>query len=394
MSETPAAAIRSYFEEHLEEMVDFLESLVRFETPSTDPGTLGPALDFLSDALEETGVGVRRIRGRNTGGHLFGTLRGRRRGEAGQLLLGHLDTVWPVGTLETMPLVGADGRVAGPGAFDMKGGLTLMVFSLRAVRDLGLTLPATPVILVNSDEEIGSPESRRLVRRVSKRVARAFVLEPPLGPEGSLKTARKGVGRFTVTALGRAAHAGLDPERGASAILEISHVIQSLHAMTDLSRGVTVNVGIVEGGMRANVVAPEAVARVDLRIETSADAREMEAKIRALEPSVPGVRLEVEGGIEIPPLERTPRNRALWEAARRAAREMGIELTEALAGGGSDGNTTSRYTATLDGLGPVGDGAHATHEHIVAESLVERGALLTRLLTWPVPAARGGVPGS
>jgi glutamate carboxypeptidase len=384
MSDNLGLAIRGYLEERHEEMVSFLTELAAFETPSTEPETVAPALDFLEAALVDAGLGVRRIAGRRSGGHLLAMPKGRAKGVPGQLLMGHVDTVWPRGTLESMPLSRRNGRLAGPGVFDMKGGLTLMVFALRAIRDLGLDPPATPVVFVNSDEEIGSPESKRWVRLVSRNVVRAFVLEPPLGLSGSLKTARKGVGRFEVRALGTAAHAGLDPDAGASAIVELSHVIQALHAMNDRERGISVNVGVIDGGLRPNVVAPESVAHVDVRVPTMKDALEIEEAIRALAPSVPGVRLEVTGGVGVPPLERTPRNRALWRAARIAGSELGLDLDEALAGGGSDGNTTSQYTATLDGMGPVGDGAHAVREHVLVDSLVERGALLTRLLMWEV----------
>ncbi|HSG47266.1 MAG TPA: M20/M25/M40 family metallo-hydrolase, partial [Longimicrobiales bacterium] len=239
---------------------------------------------------------------------------------------------------------------------------------------------------VNSDEEIGSPESRPHVRRLARAVNRAFILEPSFGPLGLLKTARKGVGHFQVTVRGRASHAGLDPEAGISAILELSHVIQTLHALTDPERGLTVNVGTIEGGTRANVVAAESRAQVDVRALTVEDAAWVTEAIRGLRPSVEGVTLEVEGGFEIPPLERTPRNRVLWHQAQAAGREMGLELGEVTAGGGSDGNTTSQYTATLDGLGPRGDGAHADREHVVVVSLAERTALLAALLAAPLGA--------
>jgi glutamate carboxypeptidase len=234
--------------------------------------------------------------------------------------------------------------------------------------------------LVNSDEEIGSPESVDLISRISRRAIRVFIPEPGMGEEGRLKTVRKGVSRFTLKVTGKAAHAGLDPEGGASAILELSHLVQSLHAMTDLDRGITVNVGVVAGGTRPNVIAPHATAEVDVRVLRAADAEEVEERIRGLTPTVLGTSLKVLGGVLIPPLERTPRNRALWESAREAALELDITLVEGVAGGGSDGNTTSLYTATLDGLGAVGDGAHAAHEFLFVDRQVERCALLARLL--------------
>lgn len=364
-------------------MVEFLLELVRRESPSDVPESQGAVQEFMGSALEDLGFWVSKVPGKKTGGHLYARPRKRTRGRPAQLLLGHSDTVWPLGTLETMPAEAADGKLKGPGSFDMKAGLTQMVFALRILRRVALEPALTPVVLVNSDEEIGSPESGKVIRLLARRVNRVFIPEPGAGPEGALKTGRKGVSRFTFRIFGRAAHAGLDPEGGASAILELSHVIQSLHALTDLERGISVNVGIVAGGIRPNVIAPEAEAEVDVRFLAGSDGAEVEEKIRALKPMVPGVSWDVEGGVLIPPLERTPRNRALWEAARRAGEELGLNLQETVAGGGSDGNTTSQFTATLDGLGAVGDGAHAPHEFLFVDRQVERCALLARLLLLP-----------
>ena len=304
-----------------------------------------------------------------------------------QMLIGHSDTVWPIGTLKSMPVVAENGAVHGPGTFDMKAGLVQGIFALRALRDLGHQPPATPIWLINSDEETGSPESKRYVELLAKHVARVFVLEPALGPEGHLKTARKGVGRFQVRIYGKAAHSGLDPTGGASAIHELTHVVQRLHALTDFERGVTVNVGVVRGGTRVNVIAAAAEAEVDVRILSVADGEAISKTIHGLEPLTLGTSIEIEGGIEIPPLERTPRNRLLWRAATEAGRRLGIDLSEDISGGGSDGNTTSMFTATLDGLGPRGDGAHARHEHVEIESMIERAALLAELLMSPVEFA-------
>jgi glutamate carboxypeptidase len=364
-------------------MVEFLLELIRRESPSDVPESQRPVQDFMAAALEDLGFKVSVRPGMKTGGHLYARPFSRSWGVPAQLMLGHSDTVWPQGTLETMPAEVVDGKLKGPGSFDMKAGLTQMVFALRILRELDLEPSLTPVVLINSDEEIGSPESGNVIRLLARRVARVFIPEPSAGLEGNLKTARKGVSRFTFSIFGRAAHAGLDPEGGASAILELSHVIQSLHALTDLDRGITVNVGIVAGGIRPNVIAPEAEAEVDVRFLAEADGDEVEEKIRALRPKVPGVKWDVVGGLLIPPLERTLRNRALWEAARSAGQEMGLTLQETVAGGGSDGNTTSQFTATLDGLGAVGDGAHAPHEFLFVDRHVERCALLARLLLLP-----------
>jgi len=372
--------IRRLAREERDFMLSLLEELVSLESPSDDVESQGPVQERLSRSLGDLGFRVRRIPGRRTGGVLYAVPRKRVRGRGAQLLLGHSDTVWPRGTLETMPLREEAGRLMGPGVFDMKGGLVQMVVALRILRTLGLEPPLTPVVLVNSDEEIGSPESGSVIRRLARRVVRAFIPEPSMGPEGRVKTTRKGWSRYTLKVTGRAAHAGLDPGGGASAILELAHLIQALHAMTDLEGGVTVNVGVIRGGSRSNVIAPEASAEVDVRVLRQAQAREVEEAIRSLDTTVSGTSLEVVARGAVPPLEPTPGNRALWEAARKAARDVGLTLEETTAGGGSDGNTTSLYTPTLDGIGAVGDGAHAPHEFLFVDRHVERCALLARLL--------------
>ena len=294
-----------------------------------------------------------------------------------------MDTVWPTGTLEQMPVVVDNDRVRGPGVYDMKGGLVQMVFALRALHDLHAQAPFVPVVFLNTDEEIGSHDSGTHIRRIAACAKRAFVLEPSFGPSGMLKTARKGAGYFKITVGGRASHAGLAPEKGASAILEVSHQIQRLFALNDRERGISVNVGTIDGGLRPNVVAPKVTAEVDVRVLHGEDARAIQRAILGLTPVVKDVTLEVTGGISLPPLERTERNAALWRAAQEGARELGIDIDEATVGGTSDGNVTSQYTATLDGLGPVGDGAHAPHEHVVASQMPERAALLSLLLLTP-----------
>lgn len=353
--------------------LELVEALVRLETPSLEPPTQGPALELLASRLEPLGLRPRR----SPRGILFAR-EGRRR--PAQMLVGHCDTVWPTGTLRQMPFRVEDDTVSGPGIYDMKAGLAMIVVALEVLQELDRAPALDPVVVVNSDEEIGSRRSTGLIARVAKGCRRALVLEPSLGPEGRLKTARKGVGGFVVTVKGRAAHAGLEPGKGASAILELSHLIQQLFALNDAERGVTVNVGMVDGGLRPNVVAPTSQARVDVRVLTRADGRRVEDAIRALEPTVPGVTLEVEGGFGRPPLEPTPANRALWELARAEADKLGLPLLEGVAGGGSDGNTTSLYTATLDGLGAVGDGAHSPTEHILLTPTLERTALLAKIM--------------
>ena len=382
-----ALAIHDFLRERRQTMVELLVDLASEESPTDVPASQLPVQERLRQALAVRGFDVRHLAGRRTGGHLFAVPAERRHGLPAQLLIGHSDTVWPVGTTRSMPVVVENGRVRGPGTFDMKAGLVQGLFALDALDALGLEPPATPVWLINSDEETGSPESKRWVRLVSRHAVRTFVLEPALGPDGRLKTARKGVARFTVSVHGRAAHAGLDPTAGASAIEELAHVIQRLHALTDLERGTTVNVGVVRGGIRPNVVAPLAEADVDVRFVAMAEGEAVTAAIRGIAPRTRGTRLEWTGGIEISPLERTPRNQALWAQARAAAERLGFALGDAISGGGSDGNTTSRFTATLDGLGAIGDGAHAVHEHVVIDGMVQRAALLAELLMAPVGGA-------
>jgi glutamate carboxypeptidase len=371
-----------------DDFVSFLTDLCWVESPTDHPETQNGVHDLLGPAFEQVDYDVRIIRGRVSGDHLLAMPRRRVRGAPFQLLVGHTDTVWPLTTLQRMPMEVSEGRLHGPGTLDMKGGLTQIVFALRALRDLDQLPQVTPVVFINSDEEIGSPDSKTYVERLARRAKRALILEPSLGPSGRIKTARKGVGRFEVTLTGRASHAGLDPESGASAILELSHVIQSMNAMNDPELGTTVNVGLVDGGTRPNVVAAHATATVDVRVATAEEGVRFEKAINALRPVTAGVTLKVTGGIEVAPLERTPRNRSLWKAAIGVGEDLGFRLEEAVAGGGSDGNTTSQFTATLDGLGCVGDGAHADHEHIVIDPSVDRCALLARLLLAPPGSAQ------
>ena len=385
-----ASRVLARLEERREEMVDVLRRLAEIESPTREPSTQAPVHELLAERLRSLGYRTRRIAGTETGGHLFARPEGR--GCPFQLLLGHSDTVWPSGTLAEMPVERDEGRLRGPGVFDMKAGLVQMVFALETVRALELGPEVTPVVLVNSDEEVGSPESGRWVRRLARRADRALVLEPALGPHGRIKTARKGTGSFEIRIVGRGSHAGLAPEEGASAIQELSHVIQTLHELTDAASGVSVNVGEISGGVRPNVVAPDARAVVDVRVPDRERGRELEEAIRSLEARTPGTRLEIEGSMGRAPMERTPRNRRLWEAAREAGEALGLALEEGTSGGASDANITSRFTATLDGLGPVGGGAHSDHEYVEIDELPRRAALLVLLLTLP-PVRRGGGSG-
>ncbi len=382
------AGLRQWLGDRQNEMVGLTARLARIESPSDTPSAVAEARDAVAAELENMGFRVRRIDGRGAAGHLLAAPAARLRGRPLQLLVGHLDTVWPMGTLATMPVRETDGRLHGPGVFDMKGGVVQGLYAVRALQAAGIELPASPVFFLNGDEEIGSPDSMRHVTRLARVACRALILEPAFGEKGALKTARKGVGGFTLRFHGVPAHAGLEPERGRSAIVAMARTVERLHQLTDLERGLTVNPGVVTGGTRPNVVAAEARLDVDVRARTARDAAEAEERIRALPSGLDGVTLEVTGGVRTPPLEPTPRNRRLWEAARAVAAGLGLHVEERAVGGGSDGNHTSLHTATLDGLGPVGDGAHAPHEHLRMDRMPERAALVAGLLAHPVDEDR------
>lgn len=378
-----AEPARAYVEAHRDDFVRLLKQLVEIETPSDQPATMAPLLRVLSDAFDDAGLVAHRLPGDASGGMLYA--RPPRRGDdrSCQLLLGHADTVWPVGTLAAMPAVCDGDTFRGPGSFDMKAGLVQMVLALRTLRALGIDPPLVPLVLVTTDEEVGSAESAPTIRRLARVVRRTFVLEPALGRRGLIKTERKGTGEFEIVIRGKSAHAGIAPEEGRSAILEMTYIVQRLFKMNAPARGVTVNVGTLDGGIRPNMVAPTSRITVDVRVPDAAEGERLETTIRSLQPRDGQVTLEVHGGIDRPPLARTPRNQALWHLCRRLGEALGIELDEGSTGGGSDGNLTSPHTATLDGLGAVGDGAHAEHEHVDVPRTLERTALLALLLAAP-----------
>ena len=392
MTDLEVTGVGDFLAERRDDIVRLLMVLANLESPSLVPESQHAIQELLTRRLRAIGFGARLFPGEKTGGHLYlsrdeapGEARHAHEGTPVQLLLGHTDTVWPIGTLQGMPTEWNEGEdvIRGPGVFDMKAGIVQMVFALEALSALGLEPTVAPTIFLNSDEEIGSPESQGHVERLAQVSSRVLVLEPALGPEGLIKTTRRGVGRFEIRVVGRASHSGLAPEEGASAIQEMALVIQALHALTDSERGITVNVGTVSGGTRVNVVAGECRARVDVRVATPADGRWVNDVILGLEATTPGTRLEVELVLDRNPMEATPRNRILWEAVQGCGRRLGLELEGAKSGGASDGNTTSLFTATVDGLGAVGDGAHANHEHVRVSKLLERTTLLALILMMP-----------
>jgi glutamate carboxypeptidase len=379
-----ARVLHDYLARHRGQMLAVLEALVRAESPTDVPAAQAEAQGMLARLLRTLGFRVRSLpAAEEERGHLYARPKDRPRGRPVQLLVGHSDTVWARGTLDEMPFEVEGNEVRGPGVFDMKGGLTQMLFALAALRAASVEPAVVPVVFINSDEEQGSPTSQRHLRRLARCACRAFVLEPALGLDGKIKTARKGAGRFTIRIQGTSAHAGLDPEGGSSAILELSHTVQALHALNDPEAGVSVNVGTIGGGTHANVVADAGSAEVDVRVATREQADELEAAIRGLETTTPGTSLTIEGGIGRPPMEPSPDARRLWKRARRAATLLDLDLEEGRSGGVSDGNIISQYAPTLDGLGAVGDGAHARHEFCYVDRMVERSALLALLLAQP-----------
>ena len=380
MKISAARHIETFLKDHQEEMIVFLKNLVSCESPSHDADSQKYLMKILTDEFRSLGYYTRHFPGIKTGGFFYARPKDHPKGGNIQLLIGHSDTVWKKHTLENMPVKDAEDKLSGPGVFDMKAGITQMIFAIKALKALKLTCQLSPVILINSDEEIGSYESTNAIKRISKIARRAYILEPPLGLEGKLKTARKGIGKFIITVTGKPAHAGLNPEKGVSAIVELSYHIQHLYALNDFEKGITVNVGMIQGGSSANVIAEESKAVVDVRVYNMKDAAYIEREISNLKPKHKGTSLQIEGGFGRPPMEKTERNQKLWKIARDIGKSMQLELSESTAGGGSDGNTTSLFTATLDGLGAVGDGAHARHEFIYKTKLIERTTLLSLLL--------------
>ena len=364
-------------------IVTFIRELARCESPSDQPQSVNRLVSLLADRLEGA-ASVKTLPGAPFGNHLRAEFKlpGAKSGSGKILVLAHSDTVWPLGTLAQMPLREEQGRLWGPGVLDMKSGIAFFVFAVHTLRMLEIPVPRTILFQVNSDEEVGSETSRQYTEEVARQSAVALLLEPGTGLKGKLKTARKGVGDYSVLVKGKASHAGVDFEAGASAVLELARQIPRIAAFTNLKQGITVNPGVISGGTRTNVVAAEARVDVDIRIAKTKDAAPLDKKFRALRPIDKRCSLEIQGGLNRPPMERSPAIRSLFAKARECAAELGVKLEESSTGGGSDGNFTAALgVPTLDGLGGVGEGAHAANESILLDRVADRTALLAMLLS-------------
>lgn len=377
-------AILSYVRSKQNEIIDLIRELAECESPSDDSAAVDRFVDLFASHAGRLGT-VTTFPGGRFGRHLRCEfdLPGEKR-DSQILALGHSDTVWPIGTLASMPVRVADGRLWGPGVFDMKAGLVFFLFAMRALRELKIPVRDRVVLQVNGDEEVGSETSRPITEEAARRSRFVLVLEPSTGLEGRLKTARKGVGDYTVVVHGRASHSGVDFAAGASAVVELARQIERIAGITRLHRGITVNPGVISGGTRPNVVAAEARTVADVRIARMRDVEYVDRSFHRLKPFDERCRIEVTGGLNRPPMERTPAVAALFRHAVKLAKELGITIDESSTGGGSDGNFTAALgVPTLDGLGGIGEGIHAINESILIDRIADRTALLAKLVAQP-----------
>jgi glutamate carboxypeptidase len=369
-----------FFEERRDAMVDTIRQLVGIESPSDNKLAVDRMCVAAAEKFAALGGRAEFHRATEYGNHLQVDFEGESQ-QKPVLLLGHCDTVYPLGSLTKMPCRLANGRVWGPGVLDMKSGIALMLYAIEGLQAWYGRLPRPLTVLLVSDEEVGSESSRPITERLARRATAVLVAEPAYGPKGFVKTARKGVGEYTLKVTGVAAHSGLDFEKGQSAILELARQILAISKLVNLQRGVTVNVGLIRGGTRVNVIPEEATATLDVRVARMKDAALIDGQLRALRPVNRRCKLEVKGRVNRPPMERTAGVAALFKKAADIARDLGWKLGEAAVGGGSDGNFTAGLgIPTLDGLGGVGDGAHAVGESIVVSELPRRAALLAGLI--------------
>jgi glutamate carboxypeptidase len=377
---------RSQFEEIKKRCIQnkdwFIERLKKYvlaETPSDNSEQNRNLLNEIARDFEELNLETKIIDSDDSGGQLIAKFNGDDF-TGDQLLIGHADTVWPIGTLQEMPWSIDGDVIRGPGVYDMKSGIVMMQLALRVLSEMGLKPALKPVVMITTDEETGSSDSWVVIEEMARKVNRVYVPEPSLGFEGDLKTRRKGSGRYTIRVKGREAHSGIEPEKGVNAIVEMAHVIRKLHDMNDYSNGISLNTGLVSGGSAVNIVPGECVIELDVRVLESEDGVQIDKKITGLKPELSGAEIQIEGGMRRPPLVQNERNLALWNLAKECAEDLGISIGQGLSGGGSDGSITSQYAATIDGLGPVGEGAHSRKEKILIGKTIERTALLAALI--------------
>jgi glutamate carboxypeptidase len=375
-----ASQLLSWLEERRDEMVERVRVLVEHESPSTDKRAVDGLADRVGADLERLGGRVKLHGQKEFGACVQADFRGESR-QKPLLLLGHIDTVYELGTLKKMPWGNKGGNIWGPGVFDMKTGVVQMMYAIAVLKEVRGGLSRPVIVLLNSDEEVGSTASRKLTEKLAGQCEAVLVFEPAAGAKGMCKTARKGVGNFRIAVKGRAAHAGLDFEKGASAVTELAKQIVTVSEFTDLKNGLTVNPGIMRGGTRTNVVADFAEAAIDVRVVKARDGEMLERKFGKLKAFDKRCEIEVSGGMNRAPFERTAGVVKLYKQARGLAAELGFELGETAVGGGSDGNFTAGMgIPTLDGLGAVGDGAHSQNEHVVVREIPRRAALAARLI--------------
>ncbi|HKU22865.1 MAG TPA: M20 family metallopeptidase [Terriglobales bacterium] len=379
MDPEPAALLK-YLQQRREVMVETLRQMVELESPSDNKAAVDRLGEFLAQQFAAAGGQPRFHRQRERGNHLQADFPGAD-SRRPVMLLGHFDTVWAMGTLARMPWRVEKGRAWGPGSYDMKSGITLMLHALTALREVRGRLSRPVTVLLNTDEEVGSNTSRAIIERLARQSAAVLIMEPSAGLKGAVKTARKGVGEYCLKVTGVPAHAGISPGEGASAILELARQLVKVSSFTDLKRGISVNAGVIEGGTRSNVVAAEASALIDVRIARVREAAYIDKKLHGLRPGHKKCRLQLSGAINRLPMERTAGVAALYGKAREMAARLDWKLDEASTGGASDGNFTAALgVPTLDGLGGVGEGAHAFNESVILEELPRRAALIGMLI--------------
>jgi glutamate carboxypeptidase len=371
-----------YFHKQRKEIIEIIRQLVELESPSDVKQSVDRVSTVLASRFGELGGKIKFHPSEKFGKHLQIDFWPRRNKAKPVLLLGHMDTVYAIGTISKMPCKVSKGRVSGPGVLDMKGGIALAFHAIEAMLAWNDgKLPRRVTLLLVSDEEVGSSSSRPITEKLARDAAAVLVIEPAYGLHGAVKTARKGVGEYRIEVKGIAAHSGLDFEKGQSAVIELAHQILEIAKLGDAKSGLTLNVGRISGGTRTNVVPASASASIDVRVASASAVSEIDRQIKALRPVNRHCSLSISGRINRPPLERSEGVVALYHKARDIAQELGLDLQEASVGGGSDGNFTAALgIPTLDGLGAVGEGAHAEHESVVIEELPRRAALLAGLI--------------